>query len=123
MFPLKTGHRAVRLRPITAVDGNTMACAAQGLLDLEDIRSLEMRALEPELPNGFGRRYRLKERSVGGRADDARGLNSMDPLKRPDCGFSGATIDAVHADREIVAAQKLLHPLDLGVSAMRGRQF
>lgn len=106
-----------------AVDGDTMACAAQGSLDGEDIRSLERRVLEPELPHGLGRRYWLKERFVGGRTDDAGGRYSMAPLKCTDCGFSGATIDAVHANREFVAAQEPLHPLDLGASAMRGRQF
>lgn len=123
VFLLETGHRDVRFRTVVAVDGDAMACAAQGSLDFQDIPSLERRALEPELPHGLGRRYWLKERSVGSRPDDAGGRDSIDPLIRPDCGRSGATIDAVHTNREIMAAQELLHPLDLGASAMRGRQF
>jgi hypothetical protein len=104
MVALKTGHGDASFRSVMAVDWNAMACAMQGLLNLQDIRPPEVRALKLELPDRMSGWSSAMEDPIGYRPDDAVGWESADPLKRPNSRFGRAPIDAVYMKRKTMAA-------------------
>jgi len=104
MFALKSSYGDASFRSVMAVDRNAMACAMQGLLNLQDIRPPEGWALELELPDRMSGWNSAMEDPIGYRSYDAVGWESADPLKRPNSCFSRAPIDAVYMKRKTMAA-------------------
>jgi hypothetical protein len=104
MFALKSSYGDVGFRSVMAVDGNAMACAMQGPLNLQDIRPPEGRALELELPDRTSGWSSATEDPIGYRSYDAVDWESVDPLKRPNSRFGGAPIDTVYMKRKTMTA-------------------
>lgn len=108
VFLLKSGDGDVGRRSVLAIDGDAVACTAQGPLNGGDVLPTERRPLERELPGELSCRRGATKRPVGCWSDRAISWESVDSLKRPDGSFHGAPENAIDTNGEVMAAQQLL---------------
>lgn len=64
--------------------------------------------MKSELPDQPRGRWCVTECSVGRRSRYAVGRESVDLLERPDCRVRIRPIDAIHTNRQIMAAEEFL---------------